>query len=127
MMHDHQTIAPWVRNAGGFMSAIASITDADFAKESSSGPVIIDFWAPWCQPCKQISKELESLATSYPHVRIVKINIDEHPLTARSLNITSIPTIVFFPKSGAPLGVVGMTTAKVMTSKFRLDELVTTR
>jgi thioredoxin 1 len=109
------------------MADVKSITDATFKEEIANGPVIVDFWAPWCQPCKQIAKELDILAAKYPQVRIVKLNVDENQQNVRELNITSIPALVFFPKSGAPLGVMGMASAKTIASKFELDTLVGTR
>lgn len=63
----------------------------------STTPVVIDFWAPWCGPCKALGPILEEAATELGNAAtIVKINVDEHPDIARDHDITSIPTLLFF-------------------------------
>lgn len=80
---------------------------AAFAKDvleaSRSAPVLVDFWAPWCGPCKQLTPILEKVVRSLGgKVRLVKINIDEHPAIAGQLRVQSIPTVYAF-KDGRPL------------------------
>jgi thioredoxin len=112
---------------GGHMS-IFSTTDAQFQHDiiESTSPILVDFWAPWCKPCKAVATELEKLKEQYgKKLRIAKINVDENPLTARNLYIRSIPTIIFYPGKGeAPLSIVGATTAVELERRFRLPELV---
>jgi thioredoxin 1 len=107
---------------------IKHTTDTTFSQDvlEASVPTIVDFWAPWCGPCKAIAPELEKLQAAYEgKLRVVKHNVDENPLTARTLEIKSIPTIIFYPGKGqAPLSIVGATTAKDMIKRFRLDEVV---
>jgi len=107
---------------------ISSTTDATFQHDviEAATPTIVDFWAPWCRPCSAIAPELEKLAAQYGEkLRIVKVNVDDNPLTPRSLYIRSIPTIIFYPGKGqAPLSVVGATTAVELGRRFRLAELV---
>jgi thioredoxin 1 len=78
--------------------AVGEVTDASFESEvlRSDKPVIVDFWAPWCAPCRRISPILEEMSESRDDVRFVKLNVDDNPATAMSYSISSIPTIVRF-------------------------------
>lgn len=108
--------------------SIHNVTDATYQKDvlESALPVLVDFWAPWCAPCRAIAPELEKISTEYTgKLRVVKVNVDENPLTPRTLYITSIPTMIFYPGSNqAPLSIVGATTAKEIAKRFRLAEVV---
>ena len=80
-------------------SAILEMTEATFDEEikGSSLPVIVEFWAEWCPPCKAIAPVLHSLATDYDgRLRVFTINADEHPELARRYQVISIPTILVF-------------------------------
>src|SRR5256886_2867099 len=78
--------------------AVQQITDADFDQVVNGGkPVFVDFWAPWCGPCRIIGPIVEELAPSYQgRATIAKLNVDENPLVAQRLGVTSIPTLMMF-------------------------------
>jgi thioredoxin 1 len=78
---------------------VNKVSDADFDSEvlKATGPVVVDFWAEWCGPCKMIAPVLEEIAGSLgPKVKIVKLNVDENPSTAQKYGIMSIPTLMIF-------------------------------
>ena len=106
---------------------IAEITDKNLEAflYDSDKTVIVDFWAPWCGPCKLVAPELEKLAAQYDgKVDIVKVNVDENPALQQAFNIMSIPTIAYFKGAGAqPVGAVGFQTAEQLESRFSLKEL----
>ena len=81
------------------MSTITAVTDSDFAAvvESSERPVLLDVWATWCAPCRQISPILDDLAAAYSgRLIIAKLDADANPLTVTTLGVTSIPTLAFY-------------------------------
>ncbi len=80
------------------MSAIAHITDDQFKQQvlDADSPVLVDFWAEWCGPCRMIMPILEEVAGEYEHLKIVKINISEDRQTAESYGVRGIPTLLLF-------------------------------
>ena len=103
---------------------IDTIDDAYFAEyiDAFSAPIIVDFWAEWCGPCKMVAPILEELDKDYGEtIKIAKLNVDFNPDTTFRYNIKTIPTIIFF-KNGEPLGMsVGTVSKQNILDK--LDEL----
>jgi thioredoxin 1 len=84
--------------------SLNEVTDTTFQAEviESDKPVLVDFWAPWCGPCRVVAPVLEEIAGERDDLRIVKLNTDENPQTAGAFQVLSIPTLILF-KNGQPV------------------------
>ena len=108
--------------------AIKTATDATFEDVvlHNDKPVLVDFWAAWCGPCKLVAPEMEKLAAKYEgSVDVVKVDVDANPGLSRAFNILSIPTIAFFAPGKQPMGVVGFRPAEQLEAQFSLPTYVT--
>ncbi len=88
---------------------IIEVTDNNFAAEVLEAPeaVLVDFWAPWCGPCRIIAPHLEELNNERQDLRVVKLNVDENPQTAAQYGVMSIPTLILFKNGEVAKQVVG--------------------
>ncbi|MEM4633603.1 MAG: thioredoxin [Candidatus Anstonellaceae archaeon] len=77
------------------------LSGENFDKETKSGVVLVDFWAPWCGPCRMLGPIIEQLSGEMKGVKFAKVNVDEQPELAEKFGISSIPTLVLF-KNGKP-------------------------
>jgi thioredoxin 1 len=120
-------LEPWSSNSdeevtGEMAVAVGEVTDATFESEvlQSEKPVIVDFWAPWCVPCRRIAPVLEQIAESRDDVRILKLNVDDNPTTVMTYSITSIPTVARFEDGEISHRVVGALPKDQLSSELGL-------
>ena len=107
------------------MAEIKVVTDATFEEIvlKNERPVVVDFWATWCGPCKMVAPEMEKIAAKYDgQVDVVKVDVDANPALSRAFNIMSIPTIAFFKPGAQPQGVVGFRPMEQFEQQFGLPE-----
>jgi thioredoxin 1 len=105
-------------------SNVPEVTDATFEKDvlQADKPVIVDFWAEWCGPCRLVAPEIEKLAAKYAgSVEVRKMDVDANPHTSQHYGIMSIPTVAFFEPGQPPRAAVGFRPAEALEAAFGLE------
>ena len=106
------------------MSNIREATDTNFDELvlQNDKPVVVDFWAAWCGPCRMVAPEIDKLAAKYDgSVDVVKVDVDASPQTAMRYGIMSIPTVAFFAPGQPPRAAVGFRPLEALEAAFGLQ------
>lgn len=103
------------------MSTVKKITDANFEQEvlKAKKPFLLDFWAPWCAPCKTINPLMDSMAEEHKDIIIGKLNVDDNPITASKFSILSIPAFYIFRNGEVVDKLIGAQPKEVIESHIR--------
>jgi thioredoxin 1 len=105
-------------------SNVPEVTDATFEEKvlKSEKPVVVDFWAEWCGPCRMVAPEIEKLAAKHAgSVEVLKMDVDANPHTAMHYGIMSIPTVAFFKPGEPPRAAVGFRPMEQLEVAFGID------
>jgi thioredoxin 1 len=89
-----------------------------FEKEIQSGVVLVDFWAPWCGPCRMLAPNIEAVEQEKPNLKVLKVNVDEFEEIARKFGISAIPTVYIFANGEEVVHHVGL------LSKSQIEDLI---
>jgi thioredoxin 1 len=110
------------------MAEVKAVTDETFEEVvlNAERPIIVDFWAAWCGPCRMVSPELEKIAQKYAGaIDVVKMDVDANPAVSQALQITTLPTIAFFRPGQQPMAVIGAMPAEQVEARFGLSQYAT--
>jgi len=103
------------------MSSVVEVTDGSFQQEvlQSDKPVVVDFWAEWCGPCKMLSPIVEQIAQGHEDIKFCKLNVDDNPNQAGQFQIMSIPTLIFFKGGESVDKVIGLISKDDMEKRLQ--------
>ncbi|WP_070121739.1 thioredoxin [Bacillus marinisedimentorum] len=100
--------------------AIVNVTDQTFSNETTDGVVLVDFWAPWCGPCKMIAPVLEEIDSEMgDNLKIAKLNVDENQETAGRFGVMSIPTLLVFKNGEVVDQIIGFQPKEALTQTLQ--------
>lgn len=111
------------------MAEVKAVTDETFEEVvlNAERPIIVDFWAAWCGPCRMVSPELEKIADKYAgSIDVVKMDVDANPGVSQALQIMSLPTIAFFRPGQQPMAVVGAMPGEQIEARLGLAQYAKT-
>jgi len=105
------------------MANAVSVTDANFNDEvlKADKPVLVDFWAEWCGPCKMVGPVVEEIATEYDSIKVCKLDVDDNQSTASSYSVMSIPTLILFEDGKVKNKVTGYMPKAQLLSKLGIS------
>ena len=100
--------------------SLTEVSDSNFQAEviESDKPVLVDFWAPWCGPCRVVGPVLEEIAGERDDLRIVKLNVDENQQTAATFEVLSIPTMILFKNGSVAKKIIGAMPKAKLTAEL---------
>ena len=107
------------------MAEVKAVTDETFEEVvlNAERPIIVDFWAAWCGPCRMVAPELEKIAQKYAgQIDVVKMDVDANPAVSQALQIMTLPTIAFFRPGHPPMAAIGAMPAEQYEARFGLSE-----